>query len=92
MICRHPKDRSNQLQEQLARRDTDLRDAKAQCLKLQEYLTSKSEEVTAEKQGKAALQRTQRASQKASIHIVQTSRYPHTPLPSPHLPNPTWLL
>jgi hypothetical protein len=78
------KNRSDQLQKQLDQRDADLIEAKAPCLKLQEDLTVKCEEVTAEKQEKAALQRAHYASQKASIHIVQTSCYPHTLLPPPH--------
>ncbi len=86
------KDRSDQLQKQLDRREADLFEARAQCLKLQEDLGVKREEVIAEKQEKAALQRAHHASQKASIHIVQTLRYPHTPLLFPHFPNPTWLL
>ena len=81
------KDRSDQLQQQLVRTDTDLLESKVQCLKLQKDLSAKCEEVTAEKQEQAALQRAHRASQKASIHCTQTFCYPHTPLPSP--PPPT---
>ena len=86
------KDRSDQLQEQLARRDTDLHAAKKQLLKLQKDLAGKCDEVTADKQERAALQKAHCASVKASIHIAQTLHYPHTPLPSPHLPIPPWLL
>jgi len=73
---------------QLVRMDTDLLEAKAQCVKLQEDFRVKCEELTAEKQEKAALQKARRASDKANIYSSQTSRYPHTPLPSPHPKHP----
>ena len=90
-VLQAAKDRSDQLQQQLAQRGTDLREAQAQCVKLQEDLTGKCGEVTAEKQEQAALQMANHDSVKASIHIAETLRYPHTLLPSPHLPIPPWL-
>jgi len=86
------KDRSAQLQQQLVRRDTDLLEAKAQCLKLQEDLTGKSDEVTAEKQEQAALQRAHHASLKASIHCTRRSSIPTCSSPAlPPFPTPSTL-
>ena len=49
------KDRSDQLQEQLAQRGADLRDAKAQLVKLQEDFRDKCDEVIADKQERAVM-------------------------------------
>ncbi|DBA77388.1 TPA: hypothetical protein ACH3X2_000903 [Trebouxia sp. C0005] len=76
-LAQAAKIRSDQLQEQLTQRDTDLHNAKAQCLKLQNDLTSKGGEVTAQKQEQAALQKAQCANLKASIHSTQMPLYPH---------------
>jgi len=64
------KNRSEQLQEQLTRRDTDLHDAKDQHFKLQKEFAGKCDEVTADKQERAALQKAHCASVKASIHCA----------------------
>ena len=83
------KIRLDQLQQQLARRDIDLLEAKAQCLKLQEDLTVKCGEMTAEKLEQAALQRAHHASEKASIDCTQTPLCPymlHPPPPAPAFP------
>ena len=90
------KIRLDQLQQQLARRDIDLLEAKAQCLKLQEDLTVKCGEMTAEKLEQAALQRAHHASEKASIDCTQTPLCPHmlSPRPAPALhlfPTPSTL-
>ncbi|KAL0035282.1 hypothetical protein WJX79_010165 [Trebouxia sp. C0005] len=54
---RAAKIRSDQLQEQLTQRDTDLHSAEAQCLKLQKDLIRTCGEVTAQKQEQAALRK-----------------------------------
>ncbi len=81
------KDRSAQLQQQLAQRGTDLREAKEQLANLQKVFASKCEEVTADKQEKAALQKAHHATLKASIHCAETCSIPTCsqtpPPPSP---------
>ena len=49
------KDRSDQLQEQLAQRGADLRDAEAQLAKLQKDFRDKCDEVIADKQKSAVM-------------------------------------
>ena len=64
---------------------------------MQEDFAGKYDEVTADKQERAALQRAHHASVKASIHCTQTPPYYHVlrPPPSssppPHLPIPSTL-
>jgi len=64
---------------------------------MQEDFAGKCDEVTADKQERAALQRAHHASVKASIHCTQTPPYYHVlrPPPSssppPHLPIPSTL-
>jgi len=83
------KARSDQLQEQLTRRDTDLHDAKEQLLKLQKEFAGKCDEVTADKHERAALQKAHRASLKASIHCAQTLALTSHAPPHPPSPHPT---
>ena len=72
---------------------------------MQEDFAGKYDEVTADKQERAALQRAHHASVKASIHCTQTPPYYHVlrpppllssppssrPPPPPHLPIPSTL-
>ncbi len=85
------KNRFDQLQEQLTRKGTDLRAAEKQLLKLQKDFAGKCDEVTTDKQERAALQRAHHASVKASIHCTQTLLYCHMPPPPspPSLPTPS---
>ena len=91
-VLQAARDRSDQLQQQLAWRDTNLHAAKKQFLKLQKDLAGKCEEVTADKQERAALQKAHDASMKASTHCTPTYSIPTCcpPTSSPH-PDP-WLL
>ena len=85
------KDRSDQLQEQLARRGTDVRDAKEQLANVQQELAGKCEEVTKGEQERAALQSSLHATLKASIHCAWTLLDPHM-LSSPPPPFSSLLL
>ena len=71
------KDRSDQLQEQLARRGTDVRDAKEQLANVQQELAGKCKEVTKGEQERAALQSSLHATLKARIHCAWTLLDPH---------------
>ncbi len=85
-VLQAAKARSDQLQQQLAQRGTDLRAANKQLLKLQKEFADKCDEVTADKRERVALQRAHHASVKASTHCTQIPLYalPYAlPPPSP---------
>ncbi len=88
-VLQAAKARSDQLQQQLAQRGTDLHAANKQLLKLQKEFADKCDEVTADKREQVALQRAHHASVKASTHCTQIPLYalPYALPPPP--PSPT---
>ena len=90
-VLQAAKARSDQLQQQLAQRGTDLRAANKQLLKLQKEFADKCDEVTADKREQVALQRAHHAGVKASTHCTQIPLYALPPPPPPP-PEAPWLL